>query len=45
MYSLELTQNGLIFQTVKSRLKHGALGKVIFECNLKTCLQIIAENT
>lgn len=45
MYSLEITpERTLVYQLVKNRLKHGALGKVIFECNLKTCLQIISEN-
>ncbi len=45
MYSLEILPNKVLtYQLVSQRLKHGALGKVIFECNLKTCLQIIKEN-
>lgn len=45
MYSVELLENNKIYiQQVKKRLKHGAMGRVIFECNYKSAKQIQNEN-
>lgn len=45
MYSVELLENNKIYiQPVKDRLKHGAKGRVIFECNHTTAKQIQNEN-
>jgi len=44
-YSLEILENKTFYyQTVSQRLKHGALGKVLIEANLKTVKKIINEN-
>jgi hypothetical protein len=45
MYSVEILPNNQVYiQPVSSRIKHGAVGVVVFECNYKTALQIQREN-
>lgn len=45
LYSIEILSNKtLVYQSKASRLRHGALGKVVFECSLKTAIQILKEN-
>lgn len=46
MYSVELLENNRVFiQPVKDRLKHGAKGRVIFECSFNAAKQIQDENS
>lgn len=44
-YSVEILHNNKVFiQPVKQRLRHGAIGKVIFQCNYVSALIIQMEN-